>query len=131
MCRWACLTPAGGPERAAFRTPGALLARYPARAARQAYPDPVDPLLVLIGVPIAILLAFAIVLAWHPRRGRELVGELRPGRDYERMVDIEASDTDAMLDATNEYRRRAGRRSVGDELADELTRGTWEPPAER
>lgn len=88
-----------------------------------------DPLLVLIGVPIAVLLAFAIVLAWHPRRGRELVGELRRGRDYERMVDIEGSDTDAMLDATNEYRRRAGRRSVGDELADELTRGTWEPPA--
>ena len=86
----------------------------------------VDPLLVLIGGPIAVLLLFAIALAWHPRRGREVIGELRPWRDYQAMGDIEKHDTDDMLDAIDERRRRRGGRSVGEELADELTRGTWE-----
>jgi hypothetical protein len=30
------------------------------------------------------------------------------------------------ITATNEYRGRSGRRSVGEELADELMRGTWD-----
>jgi hypothetical protein len=85
-----------------------------------------DPLLVLIGIPIAVLVLFSVVLAWHPKRGRELVGELRTWRDYGAMTEIEAHDTDDMLDATDEYRRRSGRRSIGEELADEWTRSTWD-----
>jgi hypothetical protein len=85
-----------------------------------------DPLLVLIGGPIAVLALFALGLAWHPRRGRELVGELRHGRDYDAMLDVESHDTDDMLDGINEHRRRTGRRDVGEELSDELMRGTWD-----
>jgi hypothetical protein len=85
----------------------------------------VDPLLVIVGIPIAILVVFAILLAWHPKRGRELVGELRPWKDHEAMSEIEGRDTDQMLDSINDHRSRTGRRDVGEELADELTRGTW------
>ena len=85
-----------------------------------------DPLLILIGGPIAVLLIFAIALAWHPRRGRQIVGELRRSKDYEAMVDIESRDTDQMLDSIEEHRRKLGRRSVGEELSDELRRGTWD-----
>jgi len=36
------------------------------------------------------------------------------------------STTVDMLDAIHEYRRRTGRRAVGDGLADEFLRGTWD-----
>lgn len=86
-----------------------------------------DPMLVIIGVPLAVLLLFALFLGLRsPVRGRELVGELRPWKDHEAMADIEARDTDQMLDGIDEYRRRGGRREVGEELADEAMRGTWE-----
>jgi hypothetical protein len=88
-----------------------------------------DPLLVLIGGPIAILAIFALALAWHPRRGRELVGELRPWHDHEAMSDIESRDTDQMLDSIEDHRRQAGHRSVGEELGDELLRGSWDERA--
>jgi len=41
-------------------------------------------------------------------------------------ADVEEHDVDGMLDALNEYRRRAGRRDIGEELADELLRSTWD-----
>jgi hypothetical protein len=82
-------------------------------------------MLMLIGIPIAALVGFALLLAWHPRRGRELVGELRPWRDHEAMAEVDAHDTDDMLDGISEHRQRTGRRDVGEELADDLIRGTW------
>ena len=42
------------------------------------------------------------------------------------MADVEAHDIDDMLDAINERRQRTGRRDVGEELADEAMRGTWD-----
>jgi hypothetical protein len=86
-----------------------------------------DPLLVLVGGPFALLLLFALFLGWRsPKRGRELVGELRPGKDYERMAEIDAHDTDEMLDSIDDRRRRRGGRDIGEELSDEAMRGTWE-----
>jgi hypothetical protein len=86
-----------------------------------------DPMLVIVGGPVLILLLFALVLGLRsPKRGRELVGELRPGKDYGAMAEIEAHDTDEMLDSINDHRRRRGGRDIGEELADEAMRGTWE-----
>ena len=39
---------------------------------------------------------------------------------------VEDHDVDDLIEAINERRRRSGRREVGEELADELLRGTWE-----
>jgi hypothetical protein len=86
-----------------------------------------DPLLVLVGGPLALLLLFALFLGWRsPKRGRELVGELRPSKDYERMAEVDDHATDEMLDSINDHRRRRGGRDIGEELADEAMRGTWE-----
>ena len=41
----------------------------------------------------------------------------------------EKHDIDDMIDAINEHRRRAGRRDIGEELADELLRSTWDDRA--
>jgi hypothetical protein len=86
-----------------------------------------DPLLVIVGTPVLLLLLLALLVGWRsPKRGRELVGELRPWKDYGRMAEVEEHDTDEMLDSIEEHRRRRGGRSVGEELADEAMRGTWE-----
>lgn len=84
-----------------------------------------DPVVVVFLGSIVLIALFAFVLAWHPRRGRRLVGELGRGPDYEAMADVEEHDVDQMLDAIAERRRRSGRREIGEELADELIRGTW------
>ena len=39
---------------------------------------------------------------------------------------VEDHDVDDLIEAINERRRQSGRREVGEELADELLRGTWE-----
>jgi hypothetical protein len=39
---------------------------------------------------------------------------------------VEEHDIDDMLAAISAYRWRAGRRDVGEELADELMRGIWD-----
>ena len=83
-------------------------------------------MLVLFGGLIAVFAVFCLLLGWHPRRGRQLVGELRHRPDYEAMAEIEEHDTDDMLDGINAYRRRREGRDIGEELADELMRGTWE-----
>jgi hypothetical protein len=86
-----------------------------------------DALLVIVGGPVLLLLLFALVLGWRsPRRGREIIGELRPWKDYGRMAEIEAHDTDEMLDSIDEHRRRRGGRDIAEELSDEAMRGTWE-----
>ncbi len=51
--------------------------------------------------------------------------ELHRGRE-QAAADVEDHDVDDMLDAIGRYRRRAGRRDIGEELADELLRGTWD-----
>jgi hypothetical protein len=84
----------------------------------------VDPALVLVGGMIAVFVVCSLLLGRHPRR--ELVDERRHTPDYAAMSEIEAHDVDDMLDGINERRRRAGRRDVGEELADELLRGTWD-----
>ena len=40
-------------------------------------------------------------------------------------AEVEEHDIDDMLDAIEGYRRRRGARALGEELADDLTRGTW------
>jgi hypothetical protein len=85
-----------------------------------------DPALVLFGGMIAVFVVCSFLLGWHPHRGRQLAGELRRTPDYAAMSEIESHDVDDMLDAIHEYRRRAGRRDVGEELADEFLRGTWD-----
>ncbi len=86
-------------------------------------------MLVIVGGPVVVILLLAVALGiWSPKRGRELVGELRPWKDHEAQAEIEAHDTDQMLDSINDHRRRRGGRDIGEELADEAIRGTLEEP---
>jgi hypothetical protein len=86
-----------------------------------------DPLIVLFVGPIVLLLLLALFAGLiSPKRGRELVGELRPWKDHEAMSNVDAHATDEMLDSINDHRRSRGGRDIGDELADEAMRGTWE-----
>jgi hypothetical protein len=62
------------------------------------------------------------------RRGRRA---RRPDVALERTraeaaAQTEEHDIDDMLDAIEEHRRRRGARGLGEELADDLERGTWE-----
>jgi hypothetical protein len=57
-------------------------------------------------------------------------GPARKDRDIDRRraeaeAEVEDHDIDDMLEAISAYRRRAGRRDVGEELADEVMRGSW------
>jgi len=47
-------------------------------------------------------------------------------RRAEVAVEVEKHDLDDLVDAINERRRRNGKRDVGEELSDELVRGTWD-----
>ena len=84
---------------------------------------------LVLALPASALLAFVVLhrrreqTAWRPRRGRD--NELVCAQ-LEAEADMETHDIDDMLDAIGGYRRRQGRRDVGEELADDLTRGTWE-----
>ena len=71
-------------------------------------------------------MVWSFLFGRHPRRGRQLAGDVRGGPDYAAMSEIESHDIDDMLDGINERRRRAGRRDLGEELADELLRATWD-----
>ena len=62
-----------------------------------------------------------------------MTGSVPPRKDREtdrRRAQAEAAveehDIDDMLAAISAYRRRAGRRDMGEELADELMRGIWD-----
>ena len=71
-------------------------------------------------VACAVLLVVIVASLPAPPRRR------RHGLDYEAMADVESHDVDDMVDAIAERRARSGRRPVGEELADELLRGTWD-----
>jgi hypothetical protein len=65
------------------------------------------------------------------RNGRELLRKRRRDsvgdrRRAETGAEVEAHDIDDMIDAIAAYRRRRGVREIGEELADELLRSTWE-----
>jgi cytochrome c-type biogenesis protein CcmH/NrfF len=74
--------------------------------------------MVLLAVPV-VLVILMIALPESPSRRRH-------GLDYEAMADVESHDVEDMLDAIAERRARTGRREMGEELADELLRGTWD-----
>ena len=57
------------------------------------------------------------------RKDREID---RRQAEAEAEAEVEGHDIDDMLEASCAYRRRAGRRGVGEELADELMRGSWD-----
>lgn len=78
------------------------------------------PALVLFGGMIAVFVVCSFLLGRHPGRG------VRHTPDYAAMSEIESHDVEDMVDSINEYRRRAGRRAVGEEIADEFLRGTWD-----
>jgi len=83
---------------------------------------------VVLALAVGALLVLVVL-----RRRRRQTTRRRRGRDDELVrgrleaeAEMESHDIDDMLDAISEYRRRHGRRDVGEELADELMRGTWE-----
>jgi hypothetical protein len=84
------------------------------------------PAVMIFAAMIAVFLVGSFLLGWRPRRDRQLAGDLRQTPDYAAMSEIESHDIDDMLDGINERRRRTGRRDLGEELADELLRGTWD-----
>ena len=62
---------------------------------------------------------------------RLLHGRRRQDHELERTraeaaAEVEEHDIDDMLSAIEEYRRRRGARGLGEELADDLERGTWQ-----
>ena len=83
-------------------------------------------MLVIVGAMIAVFVVCSLLLGRPPGRGRQGPGELRGTPDYAAMSEIESHDVDDMLDGINERRRRTGRRDLGEELADEALRGTWD-----
>lgn len=85
-----------------------------------------DPLLVACAAVVVAFVVLGVAIAWRSRREREVPGERRHGPDYGAMAEVEAHDTDQMLDALGERRRRRGARDVGEELSDELLRGNWD-----
>lgn len=81
---------------------------------------------------LAASVASAVLMIVHMRRtvgarkagGHRRDSEVHRGR-AQAAADVEEHDVDDMLDAISEYRRRAGRRDIGEELADELLRSSW------
>jgi hypothetical protein len=71
-------------------------------------------------VAFAVVLVVLVIALAHPPSRR------RHGLDYEAMADVESHDVEDMLDAIAERRARTGRRAVGEELGDDLLRGTWD-----
>ena len=64
---------------------------------------------------------------WRRRRRRARREDVALARTRaEVAAEVEQHDIDDMLDAIAERRRRRGARDVGEELADDLERGTWE-----
>lgn len=85
-----------------------------------------------IGGALAIILLAALFLGRRHRHGARRVpnrrrADVEPHRARAAAAaETEEHDIDDMLDAIAERRRRRGRREIGEELAHELLRGTWD-----
>jgi hypothetical protein len=77
------------------------------------------PVLVIVGAMLAVFVVVSLLVK-EPRRLRGTT------LDYGAMSEIESHDVEDMLEGINERRRRAGKRELGEELADELLRGAWD-----
>jgi hypothetical protein len=77
----------------------------------------VDPVLGSVASFGAILVPVLLARSAHPRTPRR-----RHGIDHGAMAQIEEHDVEQMLDGIAERRRRNGKSSIADELADRLTR---------
>ena len=78
-----------------------------------------DPLVVFFGAFVMIFVVMVLALGiWHPRQGNAIVGKSL--RNAEAEAEIEANDIDQMIEARNDLRRRAGKPSIGDDLASQL-----------
>jgi hypothetical protein len=74
----------------------------------------------------ALLVPVFLAGSAHETRLRPRGGRRRTGPDYGAMAEIEEHDIEQMLEGLNERRRRQGKREIGEELADELTRSSWD-----
>jgi hypothetical protein len=91
-----------------------------------------------IVLALIVVATGAIVVAMTRRHRREpgaaadgVARRPRPDSDLHRRraeaaAEMEEHDIDDVIDAIAERRRRRGRRDVGEELGDELMRGTWD-----
>jgi hypothetical protein len=81
-----------------------------------------EPLVLIGGGSFVVLLALVLALS-RPRPHERFGAE----RSHAAEAEVEESDIAQMLEARNEIRRRRGLPELGDELADELRRGTHRP----
>jgi hypothetical protein len=80
----------------------------------------VDPVVGSVASFAAILVPVLLARSAHPRPPRQ-----KHGIDHGAMAEIEENDIEQMLDGIAERRRRNGKRSIGDELSDEVLRSPW------
>ena len=74
---------------------------------------------MFFGAFVMIFVVMVVSLGiWHPRQGNAIVGKSL--RNPEAEAEIEANDIDQMIEARNDLRRRAGKPSIGDDLASQL-----------
>jgi hypothetical protein len=86
----------------------------------------IDPL-VMAGLTFgALLVPVYLAGSAHPRPPRRRRRDGQAGIDHGAMAEIEEHDIEQMIEGLNERRRRNGRQEIGDELADELMRSTWD-----
>jgi len=88
-------------------------------------------LLIILSLAASVILGAGLIAyvlrtlkAAKPSSGHPRDSEIH-SRRAQTQVEVEERDIDDMLDAIAEYRRRAGRREIGEELADEILRSTW------
>ena len=80
-----------------------------------------DPMWVFFGSFVLIFVVLLLGLGlWHPKAGNAIVGKSL--RDAAAEAEIEANDIDQMIEARNDLRRRAGKPSIGEDLASQLDR---------
>jgi hypothetical protein len=95
----------------------------------------VETVLVVVGA-VVVMLALAALVVARGRQATRMTDRARPRRPDSELhrqraaaeAEVEDHDIDAMLDALNERRRRRQARDIGEELADELRRSTWDEP---
>jgi Flp pilus assembly protein TadB len=86
-------------------------------------------LLAVVAVAALLIAHMLRTVDERKKSGSHRIDSEAHRRSAENAAEVEAHDIDDMLDAINERRRRAGRREIGEELADELMRSTWDDRA--